>query len=347
MASVASSSDSDDDQYGNFQKYKKRHQMKKRKAAAPPLKTSPKKFESQFTALRKLDKKQSSDEASDTEKTIEQLIEEQKRKKPVEKVVEIEILNDSLVLVDDDTEDVPGPSTRTRSQNSQDAKKKKKEQQQQYQGKAQALLDEMRLIERQQKMEEKAHQDAVEYIANKIEAPVITLAADDMVTVLLGLMTDPEFRHIFKIKYTDRFDKIFLDYGSKAGFDRPEDIILLWDTGDEYKTVKYFDTPQKLNMPINGTVNLAFNPKQGAQRESREEGEIKIKLNLKAEKNPLERFIHKEMPFGEFKVKICAELKISPAKVRFFFDGEKLSDDTTPDELDMEDFDCVDMHVNG
>uniref|UniRef100_A0A914YV48 Ubiquitin-like domain-containing protein n=1 Tax=Panagrolaimus superbus TaxID=310955 RepID=A0A914YV48_9BILA len=341
MASTASS-DSDDDQYGNFQKYKKRHQMKKRKAVTPPLKTSPKKFESQFSALRKIGAKQSSDEASDTEKTIEQLIEEQKRKKPAEKVIDIEILNDSLNL--DDTDDGPGPSTRTRSQNSQDGKKKKKDLQ--YQGKAQALLDEMRCIERQQKMEEKAHQDAVDYIANKIEAPVITLVADDVVTVFLGLMTDPDFRHVFKLKYTDRFDKIFLDYGSKAGFDKPEDINLLWDTGDEYKTIKYFDTPEKLKMPVNSPVNLSFNPKKGVQRECREEGEIKIKLNMKKEKNPLERFIHKEMPFGEFKVKICAELKISPAKIRFFFDGEKVSDDATPEELDMEDFDCIDMHVD-
>jgi hypothetical protein len=169
----------------------------------------------------------------------------------------------------------------------------------------------------------------------------------EMITIVLGLSNDPEFLRIFKMKCTDRFDKVYLDYGAKAGFDKPEDLSLLWDNGNEFVNVKYFDTPQKLGMPVNGNVTLSFNPKPGAKREKREDGEIKIKLNTKKEKNPIERFIHKEMPFGEFKVKLCSELKVAPSKVRFTFDGEKVTDDDTPGDLDMEDFDCVDMHIDG
>uniref|UniRef100_A0AC35EZG1 Ubiquitin-like domain-containing protein n=1 Tax=Panagrolaimus sp. PS1159 TaxID=55785 RepID=A0AC35EZG1_9BILA len=344
MSSEASS-DSSDGQYGNFQKYKKRHQGKKRKAVLKPSKTSPpKKFESKFLALKKIGNKESTDEEDETEMTIEQMIEEQKKKKPSQRDEEIEILNDSqnVDLDGEEGEDVPGPSTRTRSQNNKDEKKNKK-----HQGKAQAILEEIKSLERQQQIEDKAHKDAVEYIANKIEAPVVTIAGDDMVTIILGLLTDTEFRHIFKVKYTDRFDKVYLDYGAKAGFDKPEDLSLLWDNGNEFVNVKYFDTPQKLGMPVNGTVTLSFNPKPGAKREKREDGEIKIKLNTKKEKNPIERFIHKEMPFGEFKVKLCSELKVAPSKVRFTFDGEKVTDDDTPGDLDMEDFDCIDMHIDG
>uniref|UniRef100_A0AC34F401 Uncharacterized protein n=1 Tax=Panagrolaimus sp. ES5 TaxID=591445 RepID=A0AC34F401_9BILA len=124
-------------------------------------------------------------------------------------------------------------------------------------------------------------------------------AANKMITISLGLMTDPEFRHIFKMKYTDRFDRVFIDYGAIAGFDNPEDLIILWHIGDEYKTVKYFDTPEKLKMPLNGTVNLFFNPKRDAKRQTREDEEINIRFNIK-EKDPIERFIHKEMPFKNF-----------------------------------------------
>uniref|UniRef100_A0A914PI77 Ubiquitin-like domain-containing protein n=1 Tax=Panagrolaimus davidi TaxID=227884 RepID=A0A914PI77_9BILA len=168
----------------------------------------------------------------------------------------------------------------------------------------------------------------------------------EMITVVLGLLTDPEFRHIFKMKYTDRFDKVYLDYGVKAGYDKPEDLNLLWDDGSDFLNVKYFDSPQKLGMPANGTVCLSFNPKPGAKREKRKEGEIKIKVNTKGEKNPVERLIHKGMSFVEFKVKLCSELKVAPSKVRFTFDGEKIADDDTPDDLDMEDFDCIDMHIS-
>jgi hypothetical protein len=284
-----SSSSSSDGDYNNFQKYKKKHQMKKKRKAVPP-KTSPKKFTSQFSALKNINDMKSSDESSEKEMTVEQLIEEQKKKKP-EDIIALEL--DDSQTIDAEDVDKAGPSNRTRSQNSQDEKKKKNNAKPQFQRKAQALLDEMRSIEREQKMVEEAHQNAVEYIANKVEAPIITIDTEDCVKVMLGLMTDPEFRHIFKIKYDERFDKVFLDYGAKAGYDKPEDLTLIWDDDEEFKTIKYFDTPRKLKMPLNGTVVLTFNPKKGVQREKREEGEIKIKLNMKKQKNPLERLIHK------------------------------------------------------
>uniref|UniRef100_A0A914QG33 Ubiquitin-like domain-containing protein n=1 Tax=Panagrolaimus davidi TaxID=227884 RepID=A0A914QG33_9BILA len=190
-------------------------------------------------------------------------------------------------------------------------------------------------------------------VVKEREIPVVNVVAassnqpkPEMITIVLGLLTDSKFRHIFKMKYTDRFDKVYLDYGAKAGYDKPEDLNLLWDDGSDFLNVKYFDTPQKLGMPANGTVYLSFNPKSGAKREKRKEGEIKIKLNTKGEKNPIERFIHKEMPFGEFKVKLCSELKVAASKVQFTFDGEKIADDDNPGDLDMEDFDCIDMHIS-
>uniref|UniRef100_A0A914PVM5 Ubiquitin-like domain-containing protein n=1 Tax=Panagrolaimus davidi TaxID=227884 RepID=A0A914PVM5_9BILA len=93
----------------------------------------------------------------------------------------------------------------------------------------------------------------------------------EMITIVLRLLTHPEFRHIFKMKYTDRFDKVYLDYGVKAGYDKPEDLNLLWDDGIDYLNIKYFDTPQKLGMPLNATVTLLFNPKPGAKREASED----------------------------------------------------------------------------
>jgi hypothetical protein len=336
---MSTSSSSDD--YSNFQKYKKKYLKKKRKADSP--KTSPKKFTSQFAYLNKMDNMNSSDEASEKEMTVEQMIEEQKKKKVVKEDVIVDLLDDSQNIDDDDI-DKAGPSDRTRSQ---DKDKKKEIQKPKFQRKAQAILDEVLSLEREQKLEEQAHLNAVEYIANKVDSPIIVKKnTEQSVTIILGLMDDPEFKHRFNMKYIDRFDQVFLDYGAKAGYDKPEQLTLLWDTEDEYKTVKYFDTPQKLKMPLNGIVNLIFNPVKGAQRQKREEGEIKIKLNMKKQKNPLERIIHKEQPFGEFKIGLCAELKIAPSKVRFCFDGEKVDEDATPESLDMEEFDMMDMHVD-
>lgn len=52
------------------------------------------------------------------------------------------------------------------------------------------------------------------------------------------------------------------------------------------------------------------------------------------------------MPFGEFKIKLCSELKIAPSKVHFTFDGDKVNEDETPADLDLEDYDVIDLHIS-
>lgn len=52
------------------------------------------------------------------------------------------------------------------------------------------------------------------------------------------------------------------------------------------------------------------------------------------------------MPFGEFKVELCAELKVAPGKVRFIFDGDKVTEDDTPESLELEDYDMIEVRID-
>ena len=120
--------------------------------------------------------------------------------------------------------------------------------------KADSYLQELKQIEFEQQCQHEAHTNAVKYIANHIE-PIQHKSADDYVSVYLGILPEGDFHHIFKLKYTDRFDNVFLDYGSMAGFDKPEDFRIVWEKDDEFKNIKYFDTPEKLEMPLRGSVS--------------------------------------------------------------------------------------------
>ena len=59
-------------------------------------------------------------------------------------------------------------------------------------------------------------------------------------------------------------------------------------------------------------------------------GQVKVKMKM-------------QDPFGKLRAKFAERKKVDASKVRFVFDGDDLGEDATPESLDMEDEDKVDV----
>lgn len=68
--------------------------------------------------------------------------------------------------------------------------------------------------------------------------------------------------------------------------------------------------------------------------------EITIKLQDGNRKHTKEFRIIKDEPMAKLRQKYAQEFKLNPAKIKFLFDGDLVGDDSTPEELEIED-DCV------
>uniref|UniRef100_A0A914EP31 Ubiquitin-like domain-containing protein n=1 Tax=Acrobeloides nanus TaxID=290746 RepID=A0A914EP31_9BILA len=70
---------------------------------------------------------------------------------------------------------------------------------------------------------------------------------------------------------------------------------------------------------------------------------INVKWQLK-DHRPVMRRIKRDISFSKLKEEYCREEKLKPQKCYLIFDGDRVDENDTPQSLDMEDDDCIDVH---
>lgn len=167
------------------------------------------------------------------------------------------------------------------------------------------------------------------------------------VNVALRIKFSDDFLRVFTVDYEEQFaEKVFLKYSLEAGFTDPESFSVIWEHDDKIELIKFYETPKSKDMPTKDPIMLFYLPNQGTVREVRKEGELKLKFNVKGKEKPIEKYVHKHKTFGEVKEELLKELDLKEKqKIRFNFDCERVPDDETPEGLDMEDLDLIDVVI--
>uniref|UniRef100_A0AC34QK26 Rad60/SUMO-like domain-containing protein n=1 Tax=Panagrolaimus sp. JU765 TaxID=591449 RepID=A0AC34QK26_9BILA len=164
------------------------------------------------------------------------------------------------------------------------------------------------------------------------------------VFITLKVQGCDDFTREFELERNEQFvEKVYMKYAAEAGFDNPESFIVYWDQGQKFKFIYFHYTPESVGMPSDTPIALFITPKSGVVREVRKPNQIKLKFNLETQKEPVGILIDKDMTFGEFIKTFATQQKLDPNNIHFVFDASRVDNDETPNTLDMEDFDVVDV----
>ena len=73
-------------------------------------------------------------------------------------------------------------------------------------------------------------------------------------------------------------------------------------------------------------------------------GGIRLKFQKAGLRKPIILTVSKYSTFEEIRTNLAAELKADGKKLQFNFDGERIELSETPEDLDLEDDFCIDVH---
>ncbi|XP_014218496.1 uncharacterized protein CG4449 [Copidosoma floridanum] len=150
----------------------------------------------------------------------------------------------------------------------------------------------------------------------------------------------------FQIRRHETFQKIFMHFAKLEGV--PEDQIRITKKG---KRITALDTPITVDWSIvdifdGGVVSAEVaKKKHGSAQDAESENSCQIKIQS-LEKGTL-NFTLKKTDTFEVLLKYCSEkLGVPESKIKFYFDGELVDIEETPDTLDLDDENCFDMKIS-
>ncbi|XP_044727835.1 uncharacterized protein CG4449 [Chrysoperla carnea] len=150
----------------------------------------------------------------------------------------------------------------------------------------------------------------------------------------------------FKIRKYQKLQTIFDFYANREKIPLNRLIFLL-----NNKTIYPTDTPdmlklERIHIIEGGCINEDVVDMVGGARESNNAASmIQLKVQLRDRKKPLHVFIKKTEPLSVLMAKCTEELECDIKKLRFEFDGDLLNPNDTPESLDFDGGECIDVFV--
>uniref|UniRef100_A0A7E4V552 Ubiquitin-like domain-containing protein n=1 Tax=Panagrellus redivivus TaxID=6233 RepID=A0A7E4V552_PANRE len=211
----------------------------------------------------------------------------------------------------------------------------------------QKMLADLKQDEMQEKFERARFEAQLANAERQREMELSQMDQEKYIFITLTVMgrSEADFNEHAKLDYDKQFADILIKYAPMAGWSNPNDVDLLWDKPEQLVTLKFYETPKQHDMPAFKYAKLIMVGKDGAQAEVRTKGDIKLKINLASQRKPLEKIIMKNSTFGDLKKELEKDLKVPPSKMKIVFDAEVVEDSQTPDELDMEEADVIDLQI--
>ncbi|XP_011315323.1 uncharacterized protein CG4449 [Fopius arisanus] len=113
--------------------------------------------------------------------------------------------------------------------------------------------------------------------------------------------------------------------------------------------VKSTDTPASLKLSVidileGGIISAEMSNNPVNQEDEDDEDICKIKAQVSSKKSVMYK-LRKDQPFKKLREHCAKELEVPIEKIKFYFDGDKVEDEDTPDILDLDNEACVDVKI--
>ncbi|CAH0599827.1 unnamed protein product [Chrysodeixis includens] len=150
----------------------------------------------------------------------------------------------------------------------------------------------------------------------------------------------------FQIRKYQKFTQMFQYFAEKENVDYDKLLFMYND-----KILKIDDSPESINYSIakfidGGIVNRNVTELVKDKKSNNSEGNgLKIKFQCQNIKKPFETSIPPEEKLGRAMNKCAEHLEIPLQRLKFYFDGDLLTRTSTPQELGLEDGECIDVKI--
>ncbi|KAK2629766.1 hypothetical protein QTJ16_000586 [Diplocarpon rosae] len=164
------------------------------------------------------------------------------------------------------------------------------------------------------------------------ENPVLNIKVKDQM----------EAEKFFKIKQKTKLGKVFDAYCDRNALQRTAVRFLL-----DGQRIQDTDTPDNLQMEDGDMVDAVLEQIGGADIEETKPGaEVPVHINIKVKDQAGREVlfkIKKSTLLKKVMSAFCERQEVDPKAVRFLYDGTRLQDNDTPEGLEMEDEDCIEV----
>lgn len=119
------------------------------------------------------------------------------------------------------------------------------------------------------------------------------------------------------------------------------------------RRVEPTDTPASLGLGIADLfecfIDQSWKIEKAKQEETRlaKENQLELKFQTQDRRSAVTLMVTKSMTFEEIRTIYVEKRsdKVEPSRVRFVFDGENVELDSSPEDLDMDNGDCIDVLI--
>ncbi|PBP24429.1 ubiquitin-like modifier, partial [Diplocarpon rosae] len=170
------------------------------------------------------------------------------------------------------------------------------------------------------------------------ENPVINIKVKDQM----------EAETFFKIKQKTKLGKVFDAYCDRNALQRTTVRFLL-----DGQRIQDTDTPDSLQMEDGDMVDAVLEQIGGAgievfkgHCETKPDAEVPVHINIKVKDQAGQEVlfkIKKSTLLKKVMSAFCERQEVDPKAVRFLYDGTRLQENDTPEGLEMEDQDCIEV----
>lgn len=149
----------------------------------------------------------------------------------------------------------------------------------------------------------------------------------------------------FKIRKYQKLTQIFNYFTEKEGVSSNK---LLFTYND--KILKMDDTPDSINYSIakfidGGIVNQDVSDLLAENNDNKRSNGFKLKFQCQNKKKPFETSMNPHEKLMSAMIKCAEHLETPLEKLKFYFDGDLISSKNTPQDLELEGGECIDVKI--
>ncbi|CAH1643037.1 unnamed protein product [Spodoptera littoralis] len=150
----------------------------------------------------------------------------------------------------------------------------------------------------------------------------------------------------FKIRKYQKLTQIFNYFMEKEGVGNDKLLFMYND-----RIIKMDDTPDSINYSIakfidGGIVNQNVSHLATSNSSEKVINGIKIKFQCQNMKKPFETTLGADDKFAAAMVKCAEHLEVQLERLKFYFDGDLISNKSTPRDLELEGGECIDVKIS-
>ncbi|XP_047040727.1 dentin sialophosphoprotein-like [Helicoverpa zea] len=150
----------------------------------------------------------------------------------------------------------------------------------------------------------------------------------------------------FNIRKYQKITQLFNYFSEKEGVSSNHLLFIYND-----KILKMDDTPDSINYNIakfidGGIVNQDVRKLIAGNNENNESSGFKLKFQCQNKKKPFETFMNPHEKLMLAMIKCAEHLETPLERLRFYFDGDLISSKNTPQDLELEGGECIDVKIS-